>query len=189
MTITTFYLWQESFYWCCNNDHLWTWSYDNYQFVDFECTIYFFQKNKLEIVICQASVGPQIIALPFTWITQVCKTCKQPSFSFLYKKSFSTPSALPSKYLLGSTLLNFLIDACYSCNQAILNCLKMFISNYLFILLKCRIPMVWRCTVLEKGVLVTSPNLATNFEFCNERPFYFRYCWYNFFAALNNFHF
>ena len=51
----------------------------------------------------------------------------QTSFSLLTKK-FLNPSGHPSKYWLGSQLLNFLIDASHSCDIAICCCLKLLVK-------------------------------------------------------------
>ena len=55
-------------------------------------------------------------------------SCRWTLFSLLTKK-FLNPSGPPSKCWLGSTLLNFLIDASYSCNWAILSCLKVRVQK------------------------------------------------------------
>ncbi len=71
----------------------------------------------------------------------------QTSFSLLTKK-FLNPSGHPSKYWLGSQLLNFLIDASHSCDIAICSCLevvdKLFLIYVRYAVFPLIFELLWR---------------------------------------------
>ena len=140
MTITAFYLWQESFYWCCNNDHLWIPAMIIAILLHQRITIYFLQNNKLEIVISKASNT----CLPLG--SQKCVKLPDKLHSH-FLKSFSTQVASHPSVNQAQGCLTFLIDTSYSCNQAILCTALRLLGSFLRAILKAE----WSPIILSRG--------------------------------------